>query len=148
MYNGTRPVSIVCDFEMFTKKYLSGIGSPKKARLGLDLDQKSIFEDFYIKSFNWKRKRSNSNCQVQCEFQTTTNIAFLCEMVRVPFLLCVILEFPTRKYLSGIDSPIKSLDLDQQKSKFQNLYIQFWIGKENGQIPIFRLNANTRLLLT
>ena len=60
------------------------------------MDQKAFFEDFYIKSFNWKRKRSNSNFQIKCEYQATTNIAFLCKMVRVQFLLCVILGFPTR----------------------------------------------------
>ena len=38
-------------------------------------------------------------------------------MVRVPFLLRVILDLPTRKYLSGIDSPKKArsgLDVDQK----------------------------------
>jgi len=49
-------------------------------------------EDFYIKSLNWKRKRSKSNFQVTCEYQTTTNIAFSCKKVRIPFLLCMILK--------------------------------------------------------
>ena len=99
-----------------TTQYFSGIGSPKKAS-GLDLDKKTFFEDFYIKSLNWKRKRSNSNFQVKCEYQTTTNIAFSCKMVRVPFLLCMILEFPTRQYFSGIDSPKKASGLDLEKNK-------------------------------
>ena len=79
---------------------------PKKA-CGIDLDKKTFFEDFYIKNLNWKRKRSNSNFQVKCEYQTTTNIAFLCKMVRVPFLLSMFWEFHTRHYLSGMDSPKK-----------------------------------------
>ena len=91
------PCLLCVILDLPTRKYLSGIDSPKKARSGLDLDQKIIFfEDFYIKSLNWKRKRSNSNFQVKCEYQTTANIAFLCNMVRVLFLLCVILELPTR----------------------------------------------------
>ena len=49
----------------------------KKARSGFDLDQKDLFlKTFTLKSFNWKRKRSNSNFQVKCEYQTTTNIDF------------------------------------------------------------------------
>ena len=113
----------MCDFRLPTRKYLSGIDSPKKARV-LIWTKKSCFEDFYRKIFNWirkrsnsnfqvkceyqtttniaflckvskvVRKRSNSNFQVECEYQTTTNIAFLCRMVRIPFLLCVILDFP------------------------------------------------------
>ena len=45
-------------------------------------------------------------------------------MVRVPFLLSMILEFPTRQYLSGMDSPKKAwsgLDLDR-KIFFQDFY--------------------------
>ena len=38
-------------------------------------------------------------------------------MVRVPFLLCMILEFPTRQYLSGIDSPKKASGLDLDKNQ-------------------------------
>ena len=49
---------------------------PQKAS-GIDLDKKTFFEDFYIKSLNWKRKGSISNFQVKCEYQTTTNIAFV-----------------------------------------------------------------------
>ena len=80
-------LSMILEFP--TRQYLSGIDSPKKAS-GLDLDKKAFFEDFYIKSLNWKRKRSNSNLQGKCKYQTTTNIAFSCKMVRVPFLLCAI----------------------------------------------------------
>ena len=58
--------------------------------------QKRLGEDFYIKIFNCQRKESNSNYQVRCAYQTTTNIALLWEMVRILFL------FPTRKKLSGI----------------------------------------------
>ena len=44
-------------------------------------------------------------------------------MVRVPFLLCVILDFPTRKYLSGIDSPKKARVLIwTKKSFFEDFY--------------------------
>ena len=92
-------------------------GLPIKAS-GIDLDKKTFLEDFYIKSLNWKRKRSNSNFQVTCEYQTTTNIAFLCKMVRVPFLLCMILKFRTRQYFSGIDSPKKASGLDLDKKPF------------------------------
>ena len=107
-----------------TRQYLSGIDSPKKAS-GLDLDKKNFIEDFYIKSLNWKRKRSNSNFQVTCEYQTTTNIAFSCKMVRVPFLLSMILEIPTRQYLSGIDSPKKASGLDlEKKTFFEDFYIK------------------------
>ena len=99
-----------------TRQYLSGIGSPKKASV-LDLDKKTFFEDFYIKSLNWKRKRSNSNFQVKCEYQTTTNIAFFWKMVRVPCLLCMILKFPTTQYFSSIGSPKKASGLDLDKKK-------------------------------
>ena len=46
-------------------------------------------------------------------------------MVRVPFLLCVILELPTRKYLSGIDSPKKARVLIwTKKTFFEDFYIK------------------------
>ena len=46
-------------------------------------------------------------------------------MVRVPFLLCVILDLPTRKYLSGIDSPKKARVLIcTKKSFFEDSYIK------------------------
>ena len=92
-------------------------GLPKKAS-GIDLDKNTFLEDFDIKSLNWKRKRSNSNFQVTCEYQTITNIAFSCKKVRIPFLLCMILKFPTRQYLSGIDSPKKASGLDLDKKPF------------------------------
>ena len=86
---------------------------PNKA-FGLDLDKKSFFEDFQIKEFNWKNKHSNSNFQDRCAYQTTTNIALLCKMARVPFL------FPTRKNLSGIEPPTKAFGRDLDKK------ITFW----------------------
>ena len=82
-------LSMILEFP--TRQYLSGMDSPKKARV-LIWTKKHFLEDFYIKPCNWKRKRSNSNFQVKCEYQITTNIAFSCKMVRVPFLLCVILK--------------------------------------------------------
>ena len=46
-------------------------------------------------------------------------------MVRVAFLLCVILDFPTRKYLSGIDSPKKARVLiSTKKTFFEDFYIK------------------------
>ena len=54
-----------------------------------------------------------------------TNIAFLCKMVCIPFLLCVILDLPTRKYLSGIDSRKKARVLIwTKKSFFEDFYIK------------------------
>ena len=74
--NMLRVPFLLCAIRKFpTRKYFSGIESPKKAS-GLDLDQKAFFEDFYIKSLNRKRKRSNSNLQGKCEYQTITDIAF------------------------------------------------------------------------
>ena len=92
-----------------TRKNLSGIDSPTKKPLVLIWTNKALFEDFHIKIFNWKRKRSNSKFQDRCAYQTTTNIALLCKMVRIPFL------FPTRKNLSGIDSPTRAFGLDLDK---------------------------------
>ena len=83
----------------------------KRLRHVLIWTKQTFFEDFYIESLNWKRKRSNSNLRGKCEYQTTTNIAFLCNMLRVPFLLCAIWKFPTRKYFSGIESPKKASGL-------------------------------------
>ena len=98
----------------------------------------------YIKIFNWKRKEPNSNFQVRCAYQTTTNIALLWKMVRIPFL------FPTRKKLSGIGSPTKKARvlIWTKKSLFEDVYIKILIGKQKSQIPIFRLDVHTRLLLT
>ena len=111
------PFLLSTNLEFFTRQYLSGMDSPKKAS-GLDLDPKNLFfEDFYKKILNVKRKRSNSNFQGTCEYQTTTNITFSCKMVRVPFLLSMILKFPTRQYLSGVDSPKKASGLDLDKKK-------------------------------
>ena len=45
-------------------------------------------------------------------------------MVRVPCLLCMILEFPTRQYLSGIDSPKKASGLDLDKKIFFSRLLQ------------------------
>ena len=50
------PFLLCVILDLPTRKYLSGIDSPKKARWGLDLDQKSFFEDFYIKSFELEKK--------------------------------------------------------------------------------------------
>ena len=84
-----------------TTKKFSGIGSPTKKARVLIWTKKTLFEDVYIKMFNCQRKESNSNFQVRCAYQTTTNIALLWKMVRILFL------FPTRKKLSGIGSPTK-----------------------------------------
>ena len=104
-YPTTTNIALLCKmiripFLFPTRKSLSGIDSPKKP-LVLIWTKKSFFEDFHIKIFNWKRKRSNSKFQDRCAYQTTTNIALLCKMVRIPFL------FPTRN-LSGV-TPQKSL---------------------------------------
>ena len=56
---------------------------PPTKRLALIWTKKSLFEDFYIKIFNWKRKQSNSHFQVRCAWQTTTNIALLCKIFKV-----------------------------------------------------------------
>ena len=175
------PISIVCDFRLPNQKVPFRYWLPKKGSVGSWFGPKRpFFEDFYIKSFNWKRKRSNSNFQVQCEYQTTTNIAFLCKVskvvrkrsnsnfqveceyqtttniaflcriVRIPFLLCVILDFPPESTFQVL-TPQKRLGrvlIWTKKSFFEDFYIKVLIGKENGQIPIFRLNVNTRLLLT
>ena len=118
--------------EFPTRQYLSGMDSSKKAS-GLDLDQrKNLFWRLLHKEFELERKRSNSNFQVKCEYQTTTNIAFFWKMVRVPFLLCMIFQFPTRKYLSGIDSPKKAsgLDLDQKNLFWRLLHKEFELEKK------------------
>ena len=127
-----------------TRKNLSGIGSPTKKARVLIWTKKSLFEDVYIKIFNWKRKESNSNFQVRCAYQTTTNIALLWEMASKLFL------FPTRKNLSGIGSPTKKARvlIWTKKSLFEDVYIKILIGKQKSQIPIFRLDVHTRLLLT
>ena len=98
-----------------TRKKLSGIGSPTKKARVLIWTKKTFFEDFYIKISYWKRKESNSNFQVRCAYQTTTNTAILWEMVPILFL------FPTRKNLSGIGSPTKRLG-----SWFGPKKITFW----------------------
>ena len=88
--------------------------------------KQTFFEDFYIKSLNWKRKRSNSNLQGKCEYQTTTNIAFSCKMVRVPCLLCVILKLvhhQTVPFRYGLPKEASGLDLDQ-KAFFEDFYIK------------------------
>ena len=109
--------------------------------------KKSLFQDLYIKSFNWKRKRSNSNFQVKCEYQTTTNIAFLCKMVRVPFLFCDF-EIPHQKVPFRYWLPKKGSvgSWFGQKDLFlQTFTSRVLVGKENGQIQIVKLNVNTRL---
>ena len=88
MGHGTHRISISHQKESFRYWFTNREG------LGLDLDKKTLFENFYIKIFNWKRKESNSNFQLRCAYQTTTNIALLWRMVRIVFL------FPTRKKLS------------------------------------------------
>ena len=64
-------------FPFPTRKNLSGIGSPTKKARVLIWTKNHFFEDFYIQIFNWKWKESNSNFQVRCAYQTTTNIALL-----------------------------------------------------------------------
>ena len=112
-----------------TRKKLSGIGSPTKKARVLIWTKKSLFEDVYIKIFNWKRKESNSKFQVRCTYQTTTNIALLWEMVPILFL------FPTRKNLSGIGSPTKKARvlIWTKKSLFEDVYIKIfnWKRKES-----------------
>ena len=98
----------MCDFKISSSPDSTfQVLTPQKKPPVLIWTKKHFFEDFYMKNLNWKRKRSNSNFQVKCEYQTTTNIAFLCKMVRVPFLLSMFWEFHTRHYLSGMDSPKK-----------------------------------------
>ena len=80
-----------------------------KKAFGLDLDKQSTFWRLSHTDFNWKRKRSNSKLQDRCAYPTTTNIALLCKMVRIPFL------FPTRKNLSGIDCPTNAFGRDLDK---------------------------------
>ena len=75
--------------------------NPQQKPLVVIWTKKSLLEGFHIKIFNWKRKHSNSKIQDRCAYPTTTNIALLCKMVRITFL------FPTRKNLSGSDSPTK-----------------------------------------
>ena len=108
-----------------TRKNLSGIDSPTKKPLVLIWTNKALFDDFHIKIFNWKRKRSNSKFQDRCAYQTTTNIALLCKMVRIPFL------FPTRKNLSGIDSPTKKplVLIWTKKSFFEDFHIKIFNWK-------------------
>ena len=112
-----------------TRKNLSGIGSPTKKAWVLIWTKKSLFEDFYIKIFNWKRKESNSNFQLRCAYQTTTNIALLWDMVPILFLV------PTRKNLSGIGSPTKKARvlIWTKKSLFEDFYIKIvnWKRKES-----------------
>ena len=126
---------------------LSGIDSPKKP-LVLIWTKKSFVEDFHIKIFNWKRKRSNSKIQDRCAYPTTTNIALLCKMVRITFL------FPTRKNLSGSGSPTKKplVLIWTKKSFFKDFHIKIfnWKRKHSNSIhfPICRIHVHTRLLLT
>ena len=97
---------------------------PKKTPV-LIWPKKSFFEHFYIKSLNWKRKRSNSNFQVTCEYQTTTNIAFLCKMVRVPFLLCMILKFlPDSTFQVLTPQKRPPVLIWTKKSFFEDFYIK------------------------
>ena len=123
MGHGTHPIS--CSHQKESFRYWF----PNKKGLGLDLDKKTLFEDFYIKIFNWKRKESNSNFQLRCAYQTTTNIALLWKMVRIVFL------FPTRKKLSGIGSPTKKARvlIWTKKSLFEDFYIKIvnWKRKES-----------------
>ena len=49
-----------------TRKYISGIDSPKKPPELIWTKNHSL-KTFTIKSLNWKRKRSKSNFQVKCE---------------------------------------------------------------------------------
>ena len=55
-------------------------------------------------------------------------------MVRVPFLLCMILEFPTRQYLSGIDSPKKPPVLIWTKKNWRLLHKEFELEKKTVKI--------------
>ena len=124
MKNGTHRISISHQKEAFRYWF------PNKKGSGLDLEQKkTLFEDFYIKIVNWKRKESNSNFQLRCAYQTTTNIALLWEMVPILFLV------PTRKNLSGIGSPTKKawVLIWTQKTLFEDLYIKIfnWKRKES-----------------
>ena len=53
-------------------------------------------------------------------------------MVRVPCLLCMILEFPTTQYFSGIGSPKKAsgLDLDKKSLFWRFLHKEFELEKK------------------
>ena len=113
-YQTTTNIALLCEmvripFLFPTRKNLSGIDSSAKKPLVLIWTKKSLFEDFHRKIFIWKRKRSNSKLQDRCAYPTTTNIALLCKMVRIPFL------FPTRKNLSGIDCPTNAFGRDLDK---------------------------------
>ena len=61
-------------------------------------------------------------------------------MVRVPFLLSMILEFPTRQYLSGIDSPKKAsgLDLDKKSLFWRLLHKEFELEKKTVKFQFAR----------
>ena len=126
-------------FLFLTRKNLSGIGSPTKKARVLIWTKKSLFEDVYIKIFNWKRKAPNSNFQVRCAYQTTTNTAILWEKVPILFLI------PTRKNLSGIGSPTKKARvlIWTKKTLFEDFYIKIFNWKRKSQIPIFRLDVHT-----
>ena len=131
MKNGTHPISVSHQKESFRYWF------PNKKGSGLDLDKKSLFEDFYIKIFNWKRKESNSNFQVRCAYQTTTYIALLWKMVRILFL------FPTRKKLSGIGSPTrKARVLIWTKNHFfEDFYITIFNWKRNESNSNFQVRC-------
>ena len=52
-------------------------------------------------------------------------------MVSVPFLLCVILNIPTKKYLSGIDPPKGSgLELDKKNNFWRLLHKDIELEKK------------------
>ena len=131
MGHGTHRISISHQKESFRYWFTNREG------LGLDLDKKTLFENFYIKIFNWKRKESNSNFQLRCAYQTTTNIALLWKMVRIVFL------FPTRKKLSGIGSPTKKARvlILTKKSLFEDFYIKIFNWKRKESNSNFQLRC-------
>ena len=61
-------------------------------------------------------------------------------MVRVPFLLCMILNFPTAQYFSSIGSPKKAsgLDLDQKNLFWRLLHKEFELEKKTVKFQFAR----------
>ena len=116
---------------------LSGIDSPTKKARFLIWGKKLFFEDFNTKISNWKRNQSNSKFQVRCAYQTTTNIALLCKMVRIPFL------FPTGRNLSGIDSPTKKVRflIWTNKAFFEDFNIKIFHWKRQHSNSTFQVRC-------
>ena len=132
----------MCDLRIPYQTVPFRYGLPKKRPPVLIWTKKTFFEDFYIKSLNWKRKRSNSNFQVKCIYQTTTNIAFSCKMVRVSFLLSMILEFPhqTVPFRYGLTKKrLGQVLIWTKRSFFEDFYIKVCNWKRKGSNSNFKV---------